>query len=463
MRFDSAEFAFFFMAVLVAHRLLPWRRALLVVASYAFYASWNPPFLLLLLFSTGLDFAVSRAMEKAPTTRRRRALLGVSIAGNLGVLAYFKYVNFLLENLAAAGLAEPATLAHFHVATQIPLGISFYTFQTLGYSIDVYRGKIPACRSLGDFALFVTFFPQLIAGPVIRAHEFLPQILRNRRADLVRTLDGIELCLVGYFMKVVISDNFATVAESAYAEPAYFSGAALAVATGAFAVQLYCDFAGYSTIARGLAKLLGYELPVNFDYPLLAANPIEYRRGWHITMGNWFRDYLYRPLGGDRGGRLRTAANTMITWTAFGFWHGASWTFLAWGFYNGLLLVGYRLVREKGWLDRMTGLGWTIAGYVSMPVVIGSSYVFFRAASVEDAFLILGRVWTLAPGTYGFSTGWGLGLVALYAVHWASRLYYTEPVLSRVGWPARLALVGTAAASIALLAGDGQPFYYFQF
>lgn len=463
MRFDSAEFLFFFLAVLALHRSIPWKRALLVVASYGFYASWNPPFLLLLLLSTVLDFSVARAMERHTEDWKRRALLTASIAGNLGVLAYFKYVNFFLDNLAATGIVGAEELSGFYIATTIPLGISFYTFQTLGYSVDVYRRKIEACPSLGDFALFVTFFPQLVAGPVIRAREFLPQISLNDNAGLQRTLDGIELCLLGFFMKVVISDNFAEIALSAYAEPTYYDGLSLAVATGAFAVQLFCDFAGYSTIAQGLAKLLGYELPKNFDYPLLASNPIEYRRGWHITMGSWFRDYLYHPLGGDRCGRLRTAFNTMVTWTAFGFWHGASWTFLAWGFYNGILLVGYRLVRERGWLDGMTGIGWKIAGYVSMPVVIGSSYVFFRAETVEEALVILGRVWTLAPGTYSFAPGWGFALIGLYGIHWLGRVYYTDYVISRLGWPSRLVLISSVVAAIGLLAGDSQPFYYFQF
>ncbi|HYC55815.1 MAG TPA: MBOAT family O-acyltransferase [Candidatus Binatia bacterium] len=462
MRFDSAEFLLFFLVVLILHRTVAWRRVMLTVASYIFYASWNPPFLLLLLATSWLDYAVAQAMDATESQPRRRMLLGISLAGNLGILAYFKYVNFLWDNLVAAGIASQAALTPYYVDVQIPLGISFYTFQTLGYTVDVYRREVRACRNLTDFSLFITFFPQLIAGPIVRAKEFLPQIARNTRASMDDMMDGIELCLVGVFQKVVLADNFAIVADRCYAAPAEYSGISLLVGSAAFAVQMYCDFAGYSTIARGLGKMLGYDLPENFFFPLLAPNPIEYRRRWHITMGEWFRDYVYRPLGGDRGGNWKMIRNTLLTWTGFGLWHGASWTFLLWGLYNGVLLVAYRLMRRAGWFAG-DHVGYTIAGYLSMPILIGSSYVFFRSQTVSDAFLILGRIVTMAPGKYEVHPAWGLAILGLYGLHWLNYLYYTEPVLRRVGWPQRTALVTAGIALLVLLAGSGKPFYYFQF
>ena len=434
MLFSSAEFLFFFLAVLALHRLLPFRRALLLVASYAFYASWNPPFVLLLAWTTVLDYTLGRRLEAEQVPWRRRALLALSLAGNLGVLAYFKYVNFFLDVIGQAGLASPATLAPFHVSAAIPLGLSFYTFQSLSYTIDVYRRDIPACPRLLDFFLFVSFFPHLV---------------------------GVELCLIGLFQKVVIADNLSLLVDACFARPEAYAGAALLVAAFAFVGQIYCDFAGYSTMARGLASLLGYALPENFAYPLLASDPVELRRRWHITMGNWFRDYVYRPMGGDRGGPARTAFNTMVTWSLFGLWHGASWTFLLWGLYQGTILAAYRLARGAGLL-RGESRWRTVVGYALMPLTLCLSGVYFRSPSVSTANTILGRIGHLAPGE-GISWLWPLFLAALYLVHWGFYLRYREGVLARWNWPPRFVWVGATLAALALCAGSGEPFYYFQF
>jgi alginate O-acetyltransferase complex protein AlgI len=459
--FSSAEFLFFFLLVLVLHRVLPWRRALLLVASYGFYASWNPPFVLLLAWTTVLDYALGRRMEKERVVWRRRGLLALSLVGNLGVLAYFKYVNFFLETLAQTGLFAPVTLAPLHVSAQIPLGLSFYTFQSLSYTIDVYRREIRSCPHVLDFFLFVSFFPHLIAGPVLRADQLLPQIRVNRPATAAEILVGVELCLIGLFQKVVVADNLALLVDDRFARPEAYSGAALLLAAFGFVGQIYCDFAGYSTMARGLASLLGYALPENFAYPLLASNPVELRRRWHITMGNWFRDYVYRPLGGDRGGAARTAFNTIVTWSLFGLWHGASWTFLLWGLYQGTILATYRLARGWGLLPR-AGTWTTVVGYAFMPLTMCLSSVYFRSASVSTAHTILGRIAGMAPGE-GVSWLWPLLLVALYIVHWGFYLRYREGVLARAQWAGRLAWVGATLAVLFLFAGSGEPFYYFQF
>jgi D-alanyl-lipoteichoic acid acyltransferase DltB (MBOAT superfamily) len=377
------------------------------------------------------------------------------------MLAYFKYVNFFVDTLAGMGVASAAALAPLRVSAAIPLGISFYTFQTLSYTIDVYRRERPACRSASDLALYVSFFPHLIAGPILRSNELLPQIRHNAPATLEETLTGIELTLLGLVQKVVIADNLALLVDPVFASPQRHSGPALALAALAFLGQIYCDFAGYSTMARGLALMLGYHLPINFDYPLLARNPIEYRRAWHISMGRWFRDYVYRPLGGDRGGPRLMVVNTLITWALFGLWHGASWTFLLWGLYHGTILAAYRLARGSGLLpppSRATA----VAGFVAMPLVLGLSSVLFRSADLHAAGTMLGRILRAAPGV-GTAPGWTVLLVGLYLAHWASKLWYREGVLARAAWPARVALTSAAVLVLVFLAGAGQPFYYFQF
>lgn len=482
MRFDSVEFWAFFAVVLVLHRLLPFRRVLLVLASYAFYASWNPPFVLLLLYSSVLDYAVAlrlgalpapeepanagdaleSARASAALRRKRRALLAVSLVGNLGVLVYFKYVGFLLDNLVALGALGVATADGLRIDVTLPLGISFYTFQTLSYTIDVYRGDTKPVRSFGDFLLFVAFFPQLIAGPILRAADFIPQIARARLPGQRAVLEGVELCLVGLFQKVVIADGFANVVDRVFAEPEHFSGSALLVASFCFNCQIYCDFAGYSTMAVGLARLLGYDVPKNFDFPLLATNPIEYRRGWHITMGTWFRDYFYQPLGGDRRGEWRTAFNSMLTWMAFGLWHGASWTFVLWGALNGLLLVAYRFLKHRGWLFPKGSVS-TVFGLASMALFLSLSTIAFRAPSVDSAFAMYRRIATWQDGPLAISPLWFVTLAVLYAVHWLNRRFQTEGALARVGWPARAAFITLMVMALTLGAGSGEPFYYFQF
>ena len=483
MRFDSVEFWAFFAVVLVLHRLLPFRRGLLVLASYFFYASWNPPFLVLLLFSSALDYVVGLRLgalplpvpgpdgvtlpvltdsERRSLVRKRRALLAVSCVGNLGLLAYFKYINFFVDNLVAVRVLPESLASGLRVDVALPLGISFYTFQTLSYAIDVYRGNTKPVRSIGDFLLFVAFFPQLIAGPILRAVDFVPQIGRARFPDQRKVLEGVELCLVGLFQKVVIADGFANVVDRVFSEPEHFSGGSLLIASFCFNCQIFCDFSGYSLMACGLAKLLDFELPKNFDYPLLATNPIEYRRGWHITMGTWFRDYFYQPLGGDRRGEWITARNSMLTWMAFGLWHGASWTFVLWGAINGALLVVYRFLKHRGWLIRKGHFA-TVFGLASMALFLSLSTIAFRAENVEGALGMYRRIALWEDGRLTISPLWFAALAVLYLVHWLNRRFHTEGALARIRWPGRVVFITGMVAALTLGAGSGQPFYYFQF
>jgi D-alanyl-lipoteichoic acid acyltransferase DltB (MBOAT superfamily) len=376
MVFNSFEFAVFFVAVFALY-LLTMRRvrvqnAILLAASYVFYGWWDWRFLGLLAFSTFVDFALALLMDRggpdgrvalspvdsheaAPrpaegTIERGRGhnrclLLWTSVGVNLGVLGFFKYFDFFTESAAAfltqLGLStEPRRLNLI-----LPVGISFYTFQSLSYTIDVYRGQLRAVRDPIAFALYVSFFPQLVAGPIVRAAEFLPQVSRRRHLSLDQTYEGAYLILWGLFKKAVIADNLAPLVDRAFANGATPSGAAILTAVYAFAVQIYCDFSGYSDIARGCGKWMGFELPVNFHHPYLARNPAEFWRRWHISLSTWLRDYLYIPLGGNRKGSARTSANLMLTMILGGLWHGAAWTFVVWGTYQGVLLVGHRLVR----------------------------------------------------------------------------------------------------------------------
>ena len=461
MRFNSYEFVLFFAVVLAVAPFLRGRgrHVMLLVASYAFYATWNAPFVLLLLYSTALDYVCAGRMARAGSVWRRRAWLAASLSGNLGVLVYFKYGNFFLENVAFVSGIDPEP---FYLDVVIPLGISFYTFQSMSYTLDVYRGDAERCRSFLDFALYVSFFPQLIAGPILRVGEFLPQLRRTAPVGREEVLRGVELFALGLFKKVVVADNLAILVDQVFAAPAGHSGAAVLVASGAFWAQIYCDFSGYSTMAQGLGSLLGFQLPRNFDYPQLRHNPLQYRRTWHVTMGNWFTDYVYRPLGGSRVGDARFAFNILVTWTLLGFWHGAAWNFVLWGAYNGVILAVYSVVmRRKRWaLPAFPGklfLGWL----VNVGLLLFSS-ILFRAQTGGDAFLMLGRILGQAPGR-GVPEEWAFALALLLGLHALSFWHYREDLLQRLGWPGRAAVLGGTASLIALLGATGRPFIYFQF
>ena len=461
MRFNSYEFIVFFAIVLGLASLVRGRarHALLLGASYAFYASWNAPFTLLLIYSTLLDFICGKRIAGARTRAARLAWLWASLIGNLGVLFYFKYGNFFVDNVAFVSGIDPEP---FYLDVVIPLGISFYTFQSMSYSLDMYRGDGEPCESFLDFALYVTFFPQLIAGPILRAAEFLPQLSRTEPVSEREVLAGIELFLLGLFKKVVVADNLAMLADQVFASPLEYSGAAVSLATTAFWLQIYCDFSGYSTMAQGLALLLGFHLPRNFDYPQLRHNPILYRRSWHITMGNWFTDYVYKPLGGSRVGDARFAFNIMVTWTLLGLWHGASWNFVLWGAYNGLILAVYSVVmrRKRFALPAFPGklfLGWGINVFLLL-----FSAMLFRVSSAEQAWLMIRKIFTWGSGL-DVPVEWAFLIAGLAGIHALCFWHYKEDLLQRLGWPGRIALVSGVVLSIAIFAATSRPFIYFQF
>jgi alginate O-acetyltransferase complex protein AlgI len=359
--FNSVTF-FGFFAIVFALYLLAFslprpkrvQNALLLVASYVFYGAWDWRFLGLLVLSTLIDYVSARKIEDSPTEQRRRWLL-LSVISNLGILGFFKYFNFFVDSFVALAGAIGLSVSVPMLAIVLPVGISFYTFQTMSYTIDVYQGRLKATRNLGSFALFVVYFPQLVAGPIERATRLLPQLEAERQITYEKLRDGAWLILIGLFKKVVVADNMARIVDPVFGADGA-SGAATWLAVYAFALQIYADFSGYTDIARGVSKMLGIELMLNFRRPYFAGNPQQFWQRWHISLSQWLRDYLYIPLGGNRGGPAKTNRNLMLTMLLGGLWHGASWMFVIWGAIHGALLVVHRLWQQRIGQSALAGL-----------------------------------------------------------------------------------------------------------
>ena len=341
MIFHSLDFVGFFLVVTALYWMLPQKgqNVLLLAASYFFYGYVHPWFLILIAISTVMDYALARLIESQPG--RGRALLWLSIGANLGMLGFFKYFNFFAENVHSVLQAAGWEISLPVLRVVLPVGISFYTFQSLSYTIDVYRGELKARRSLLDFAVFVSLFPQLVAGPIVRAAYLLPQVEVERRFSLSAARTGLLKIVWGFFKKLVIADNVGIVANKVFAlsDPTF---PILWAGVFAFAIQIYADFSAYTDIARGTSRWLGFELPENFDHPYFARSPADFWRRWHISLSTWFRDYVYVPLGGSRQGEWNWIRNILVTFLLSGFWHGASWNYVLWGAYHGLLLIATR-------------------------------------------------------------------------------------------------------------------------
>lgn len=440
----------------------------LLLLSWAFYAWHVPWYILLLLFSTLVDYLAGRMLgaSSGQNRGRRRSILACSLVTNLGLLAYFKYAGFLF--------AEINTLAgtHFSLSNLVlPIGISFYTFQSMSYSIDVYRGVIRPERNFWRFACYIAFFPQLVAGPIVRAKEFLYQFQRRRRFHGSIFLEGGYLILRGLFLKLVIADNIGRVIDTYWDQAASEPHGALALTLLIFfAVQLLCDFAGYVDIARGVAYQLGFRLPVNFNAPYLATTFSGFWRRWHITLSEWMRDYLYKPLGGSRYGLARSAFNLLLVMVLSGFWHGANWTFLLWGGVLGLALVVERLlgIRANAARPLMAVLGW----YVLVQLVWVLSLGLFRASSLEQGVNIIGHALSGLADTLltGYSVTLGADLVlygwwlTLPVALMHARTWLTEN--TRLAAPAvmeRSVYAGLMLAGVLMMYSSGQQFIYFQF
>ncbi len=391
MLFNSLEFLIFLPLVLLGYYLLPHRKqnAFLVLVSCFFYASWDWRFLFPLLFSTTIDYFCAARMERSlenqePPAARKRYLL-ISLITNLGLLGFFKYCNFFVDSFhdfaGLFGLDVPLPT----LRVILPIGISFYTFQALSYTIDVYRGKLHATRSFWDFFLAVLFFPHLVAGPIQRAANLITQVVTPRKTTRTQVVDGLHLIIWGFFKKVVVADGLAPMVNHIF-NASTVTGGEVLIAVYAFAFQIYCDFSGYTDIARGVAKLMGFEFVLNFNLPYFATNPAEFWKRWHISLSSWLRDYLYIPLGGNQGGTFLTYRNLMLTMILGGLWHGAAWNFVAWGCYHGLLLVAHRLAEPA--LNAVTrvarGAGATLWFLVRLFVMFQLTcygWLLFRAKS----------------------------------------------------------------------------------
>lgn len=392
MLFNSLAFLVFFPCVFLLYYALPFRfrKYMLLAASYYFYMCWKPEFIVLILFSTVVDYCCGLGMVRWP--ERKKRLLAVSLMMNLGLLFFFKYLNFFGETLT--GLCRAVSIPFSAPALNIilPVGISFYTFQTLSYTLDVYKGKLEPERDFVTFALFVSFFPQLVAGPIEKASNLLPQLKVEHPFDYKSVTWGAKRMVWGFFKKMVVADQLAVlIVDPVYQNPDQYRGGALVLATCAFAVQIYCDFGGYSDIARGCAQMMGVRLMANFRNPYFAGSVTEFWKRWHISLTSWFREYIYIPLGGNRKGPAKKCLFVLITFTLSGLWHGANWTFVLWGLLHALVmdlefLWGGRFpAGERGAAVHALRCAATF-------LVVSGLWIFFRAASLSDALYILRHI-----------------------------------------------------------------------
>jgi D-alanyl-lipoteichoic acid acyltransferase DltB (MBOAT superfamily) len=474
MLFNSFQFAYFFAALFPAYWLLRhhyrWQNLLLLLAGYYFYANWNPKFLSLLIISTLMDYLCGLAVDRIEAPTKRKAFVALSMALNLGMLGYFKYFNFFAESMHAlllrAGMSVP--MAHLNVV--LPIGISFYTFQSMSYVIDVYRKHIKPTRNLIEFATFVSFFPHLVAGPIMRPTTLLPQISSPRRFRLQQFYEGTYLIFWGLTKKVVIADNLGKyIVGDLFGRSETIDGGLALLAIYAFAFQIYCDFSGYTDAARGIAKCLGFELALNFNLPYFAANPREFWSRWHISLSTWLRDYLYIPLGGSRGGTRMLYRNLMLTMIIGGLWHGAAWTFVLWGLYQGLLLVGHRMLEP--WLDRIQPSDpvdqacWKAVRVIATFHMICFGWLIFRAGSVTQILAMVDAI-VSRPAIPAAAYLVPVTLLVLPLLTYQFVQYVTKDldIVLKTPWYVR-SVFYTACFYAFILAGEfgGSQFIYFQF
>jgi len=476
MPFNSFSFALFFLIVAAIH----WspapvrvRKCSLVLFSYLFYASWTLKFLPVLLCTTALDYVVARTMDAETRPLRRKILCIGGISAGLAVLAFFKYRHFLYATAVALCGAGGHAVSHgdLPVAT-LPLGISFYTFESISYLVDVYRRTCKPAVSLLDYALFIAFFPHLLAGPIVRPKDLLPQLATLLRPSRDQLGWGMTLITMGLFQKIVVADQMAVIANRIFDSGGRCGCLDMWTGTLAFSLQIYCDFSGYSLCAIGMALVLGLVLRQNFNAPYAAVGFVDFWRRWHISLSTWLRDYLYIPLGGSRLGALRTVASLMITMVLGGLWHGASWTFVVWGFLHGLLLVGDHLLRRAcAGMTRFIMGSWSIQILLGLLtfLVIDLLWVLFRTHHLADAwseYLTMGG-WT-AGGIQVIlrpSQVWEVMtvLIATLAVHWYLRGRDCWAWWAARGWIARAIIISAMITLMLLTPGENLEFIYFQF
>jgi alginate O-acetyltransferase complex protein AlgI len=465
MLFNTAQFFVFLAVVLLLHYLSPrvLRKPILLVASYYFYMSWNPKFVLLLLTLTAIDYTAGLWIARTGEPRRRKLLLILSLSANLGFLGFFKYYNFLGDNLALL-LGRPEH--SFFLDIVLPLGISFHTFQSMSYVVDVYRRQQQPVRNVIDYALFICFFPQLVAGPIVRARDFFRDLYHWAPPATQDVLRGVLLILLGLVKKMAFADQFAQIADAYFKNVAAQPGLLTAWSgVVAFGIQIYFDFSGYTDMAIGMAKLLGFHFPVNFRRPYLSASMTEFWRRWHISLSSWLRDYLYISLGGNRHGKLKTYRNLMLTMLLGGLWHGASWNFVIWGGFLGSLLA----IEKALGIPDSSARGWWRAFYpVRVAFITGLamiSWVFFRAVNFHDSVYVLGQMFTGETGKLLIQP-WLLVLVgiSLALAYAEEKLEWFERLVAAPSWAyASACAVMLLVVELIGVTDVSVPFVYFQF
>jgi len=476
MLFNSLEFLIFLPIVLAVYYLLPHKaqNRFLLAASCFFYGSWDWRFLFPLLASTSIDYYCAKRMEAQiladEPKENRKKWLALSVITNLALLGFFKYFDFFADNLHQLLQLLGMSVSVWTLRVILPIGISFYTFQALSYTIDVYRGEIHATNSFFDFLLCVLYFPHLVAGPIQRANSLLPQVTNPRTVTSEKIVGGLHLIFWGYFKKVFIADNMAPIANQLFDIHQAPDGWRSLMGVYAFAVQIYCDFSGYTDIARGVARLMGFEFMLNFNLPYLATNASDFWRRWHISLSSWLRDYLYIPLGGNRGGEAKTNRNLMLTMVIGGFWHGAAWNFLLWGFYHGSLLIADRYLKPT--MDKLFDWPGRVGKTLSFAVLVVLFFHFtcygwllFRATSLSQIISMTGSFfgswhvdWSVATKIAALSSP--LILVQMIQFAWG-RLEFLS--FRWIPAEARVAVYAAMSYFVLFHGGTAQSFIYFQF
>ncbi|WP_299442363.1 MBOAT family O-acyltransferase [uncultured Aquimarina sp.] len=473
MQFNTVDFALFFPLVFVLYwfvfnRSIKIQNVFLVVVSYLFYSFWDWRFLVLIFLSSAIDFIVAGQL-KTSIGNQKKLLLGVSIFFNLGVLFVFKYFNFFIETFTEVFLLFGRPISYSSVQLILPVGISFYTFQTLSYTIDVYRGRMRPTNDIVSFFAFVSFFPQLVAGPIERASNLLPQFQKIRVFNYSKSIDGLQLILGGLFKKMVIADNCALIVNNLFENYTEYSGSTLFCGAIFFGFQIYGDFSGYSDIAIGSARLLGFDLMKNFNFPYLSKNLIEFWRRWHISLSTWFRDYVYIALGGNRVSNSRLIFNILIVFLLSGLWHGANLTFLVWGLIHGIVLIctifigkyakfGMFLKKQKSNVIDFLRIGITF-------FIVTIAWVFFRAETITEAFGYLDNIFSLSLFSIPKGNKWFLlSLMGYMMIEWFQKnrehLLDIRHISSK---PIRYIIYYATVFLVFYFGGELQTFIYFQF
>ena len=477
MVFSSLSFAVFFTVIcilmaltntkavkaLAKGRLRRLRHMILLLASYFFYGYWNWKCCFLMLGLTAVSFLCARGCGG----KRRGLCIKIGVIIPIFILGIFKYYNFFVDSFCAVfGIQRLGMLKIL-----LPVGISFYTFQSLSYTIDVYRGKIAPERSFADVALYIAFFPQLVAGPIVKAGDFIPQLHEDRNISLKGLEEGVQIFVFGLFKKLVIADNIALLVDAVYANPAEFHALTVVLAVAAYSMQIYCDFSGYSDMAVGCARVLGYELCRNFNLPYLSKNVTEFWKRWHISLSTWLQEYVYIPLGGNRKGTVRTYVNLMLTMLIGGLWHGAAWTFIIWGGLHGLALVVHKLWMKQRKEASHSRFG-TACSILLTFVFVSLAWVFFRAGSFKTAFLVFKAIFTWQSGVV-FISSWAVFGIAVIALAQAAAVIKSErehrawegyyPTVRLDTFAGLLLFFTFVGLTLGLAYTGNNPFIYFQF